>query len=51
MVSELKVLGFAATSETPWNFHYNFVSTMFLKEQLGEYLADGLRYVGLKFIS
>ena len=40
--------GFAATSETPWNFHYNFFSTMFKKERLGEYLIDGSRYVGLK---
>jgi hypothetical protein len=35
MVSELKVLGFVATSETPWKFRYNVFSTMFQKEQLG----------------
>jgi hypothetical protein len=49
MVSELKVLGFAATSETPWNFRYNFFSTMFQKERLGGYLSDRSRYIGLKF--
>jgi hypothetical protein len=41
--------GFAATSETPWNFRYNFFSTMFQKEPLGGYLVDGSRYVGFKF--
>jgi CMP-2-keto-3-deoxyoctulosonic acid synthetase len=25
--------GFAATSETPWNFRYNFFSTMFQKKR------------------
>jgi hypothetical protein len=40
--------GFAATSETPWNFRYNFFSTMFQKERLGGYLEDGSRYVGFK---
>jgi hypothetical protein len=40
--------GFAATSETPWNFRYNFCSTMFQKEWLGGYLVDGSRYVGFK---
>jgi hypothetical protein len=49
MVTELKVLGFAATSEIPWHFHYNYFSTMFQKEQLGGYLVDGSSYVGLKF--
>ena len=41
--------GFAATSETPWNFQYNFFSTMFQKEPLGGYLLYGSRYVVLKF--
>jgi hypothetical protein len=40
--------GFAATSKTPWNFHYNFFYTMFQKERLGGYLEDGSRYVGFK---
>jgi hypothetical protein len=40
--------GFAATSDTPWNFRYKFFSTMFQKEPLGGYLADGSRYVGFK---
>jgi hypothetical protein len=40
--------GFAATSETPWNFHHNFFSTMFQKKCLGGYLEDGSRYVGFK---
>jgi hypothetical protein len=48
MVSELKVWGFPATSETPWNFRYNFFSTMFQKEWFGRCLVDGSRYVGLK---
>jgi hypothetical protein len=30
--------GFAATSDTPWNFRYKFFSTMFQKEPLGGYL-------------
>jgi hypothetical protein len=38
--------GFAATSETPWNFRYNFFSTTFQKEQFGGYLVGGSRYVG-----
>jgi hypothetical protein len=42
------VSGFAATSETPWNFRYNIFSTMFQKECIGGYLVDGSRYVGLK---
>jgi hypothetical protein len=41
--------GFAATSETPWNFFYNFVYTMFQKEPLGGQLVDESRYVGFKF--
>jgi hypothetical protein len=41
--------GFTATSETPWNFCYNFFSTTFQKKRLGGYLVDGSRYVGLKF--
>ena len=41
-------LGFAATSETPWNFHYNLFCTMFQKERRGGYLVDIPRYVGLK---
>ena len=40
--------GFAATSEIPWNFFYNFVSTKFQKEQIGGYLVDGSRYIGFK---
>jgi hypothetical protein len=40
--------GFAATSDTPWNFRYNFFSTTFQKEPLGGYLEDGSRYVGFK---
>jgi hypothetical protein len=31
--------GFDATSETPWNFRYNFFSTTFQKERLGGYLG------------
>ena len=41
--------GFAATSETPWDFFYNLFSTTFQKNQLGGYLVDGSRYVGFKF--
>ena len=41
--------GFAATSETPWNFCYEFFSAMVKKEWLGGYLVDGSRYIGLKF--
>jgi hypothetical protein len=41
--------GFAYTSETPWNFHYNIFSKTFQKEPFGGYLVDGSSYVGLKF--
>jgi hypothetical protein len=30
--------GFAATSETPWNFHYKVFSTMFQEERLKGFL-------------
>ena len=41
--------GFAATSETLWNFCYNLFSTTIKKEQLGGYLVYGSRYTRLKF--
>jgi hypothetical protein len=40
--------GFAATSETPWNFRYNFFSTTFQEERLKGFLEDGSRYVVFK---
>ena len=40
--------GIAATSETHWDFHYNFFFTTFQKEPLGGYLLDITRYVGFK---
>jgi hypothetical protein len=40
--------GFAATFETPWHFHYNFVSTTFQNKLLGGYLLDRSQYVGFK---
>jgi hypothetical protein len=40
--------GFAATSETPWHFRYNFFSTTFQEERLKGFLEDGSRYVVFK---
>jgi hypothetical protein len=41
--------GFAATSETPWNFCYNVFYTTFHKESLVEYLVYGSRYMEFEF--
>jgi hypothetical protein len=41
--------GFVDAYETPWNFSYNFFSTLFQKEPLGGYLLDESRYVEFKF--
>ena len=40
--------GFAATSDTPWIFRYNYFSPMFQKEPLGGYLEDRSGYVGFQ---
>jgi hypothetical protein len=40
--------GFAATSETPWNFRYNFFLQRFRRNGFNGYLVDGSRYVGFK---
>jgi hypothetical protein len=48
MVSELKVLGFRCYILDTLEFLLFFFSTTFQKEQLGGYLVDGSRYIGLK---
>jgi hypothetical protein len=41
--------GFAATSETPWNFRYKLFFYNVSEGTTWRYLVDGSRYVGLKF--